>query len=171
MRQLTKKEIRKVSKDNFKREAEIYLILENIQYATNVASIFRTADAAGVRRIYLTGISKTPPFGKELRQTSRNKEESVEWKYEEHAGDVINKLKNAGFYVVAIELTDNAMYLDKLPQALVGKKKICFVAGSEVFGIKKVTLEKCDSSVTIPMYGKGASLNVSTSVAITLYSF
>lgn len=170
MRQLKKQEIKKLSKEN-KREKEIYLILENIQYATNVAAIFRTADAAGVRRIYLTGISKTPPFGKDLKKTSRSKEDSVEWMKRETTGEVIQTLKKLGFKVIAIELTEDAIPLDQLKNEIASDQKICLVAGSEVYGVNKNTLEKCDKAVMIPMYGKGASLNVSTSVGIVLYSF
>jgi len=161
MRQLNKKEVKKITKES-KRDQEIYLVLENIQYARNVASIIRTADAAGVRRLYLTGISHKPPFGKELRQVSRSKEESVEWKYVENTGEVMEYLRNNGFYIIAIELTDDAIPLARLKDTIRDKKKICFVAGSEVFGVKRSTLEKCNASVTIPMYGRGASLNVST---------
>ena len=170
MKQLTKKEIKHLVKESDKRDKEIYLILENIQYARNVASIFRTADAAGVKKILLTGISKTPPFGKELKQVSRNKEGSVEWKYYEETFDAIKEAKQNGFLIVAIELTDASINLYDLQNRLRDVKKICFVAGSEVFGIKKVTLERSDLAVTIPMYGRGASLNVSTSVGIALYS-
>jgi 23S rRNA (guanosine2251-2'-O)-methyltransferase len=171
MKQLKKQEIKKIFKEFPKRKQEIYLVLENIQYAKNVANIFRTADAAGVRRIYLTGISQQPPFGKELRKASRNKEQSVEWMYKETTGEVINTLKKQGFKVIAIELTDESINLSKLSDSLKDEKKVCFIAGSEVFGVTKTTLEKCDKSVVIPMYGKGASLNVSTSVGIVLYSF
>jgi len=171
MRQLTKKEVKKNIKTHPKRDKEIFLVLENIQYARNVASMFRTADAANVKRIYLTGISQKPPFGKDLRKTSRNKEESVEWMYEENTSEVLNKLKKIGFFIIAIELTDSYVDLSQLSNILLDKAKVCFVAGSEVFGIKKTTLEKCDIAVSIPMYGKGGSLNVSTSVGIVLYSF
>lgn len=169
MRQLRKVEIKRVMKEE-KRGKEIYLLLENIQYARNVAAIFRTADAAGVKRMYLTGISQKPPFGKELKQASRNKEESLEWQYKETTGEVLQTLKKLGFYIVAIEITDKAIRLDKLSDELNNQKKICFVAGSEVFGVNKATLEKCDASVYIPMYGRGASLNVATSVGIALFS-
>ncbi|MBE0573483.1 tRNA methyltransferase [Candidatus Dojkabacteria bacterium] len=171
MRQLNKKEIKRKYKEFPKRDKEIYLILENIEYARNVASIFRTAEAAGVRKLYLTGISKTPPFGKELRQVSRNKEKSVEWIYKENSGEAISSLKRQGFYICAVELTDSSVTLGRLKDVLRGKDKVCFVAGSEVFGIKKSTLENCDIGVEIPMFGKLASLNVSVSVGIVLYSF
>lgn len=170
MKTLRKQEIKKKFK-TVKREKEIYLILENIQYARNVAGIFRTADAAGVRRIYLTGISKIPPFGKDLQKASRHKENSVEWMYREKTLTLLEELKNKGFEVIAIELTDEGMSLEELPEYVSNHDKICFVAGSEVYGVTKETLARCHTSVYIPMYGKGASLNVGTSVGITLYSF
>mgnify|MGYP001348900317 CR=1 FL=1 len=171
MRQLNKKEIKKFLKKPIKRDVEICLVLENLQYAVNVASLFRTADAAAVRRVYLTGISHQPPFGKDLQKTSRHKEDSVEWVYKQSTTELIEELKKNGFKIIAIELTDTAKHLFELPEILEGVEKICFVAGSEVYGVNKKTLEKCDESVYIPMYGKGASLNVSQATAIVLFSF
>lgn len=171
MRLLSKSEIKKLVRKQFKRDIEIHIILENIEYTRNVASIFRTADASGVRRVYLTGISKTPPFGREMKQVSRNKEDSVEWKFDKSSRDVIKTCKNNGFYVIACELTDKAFSISELPFRIKNYKKVCFVFGSEVYGVNKKTLEVCDASCFIPMYGKGASLNVGSSVAITLFSF
>lgn len=170
MRQLTKKE----TKDQFKplkRKQEIVLVLENIQYARNVASMFRTADAAGVRRIVITGISKFPPFGKELQQTSRHKERQVPWEYEQEPTKAINKLKREGFKLVAAEITDNSVDLSELSSKLAGIDKVAIVLGSEVYGVANKTLELCDLAVSVPMYGKGASLNVSATGAIVLYAF
>ncbi len=171
MRQLNKKEVKKKYKEFPKRSKEIVVVLENIEYARNVASIFRTAEAAGVKKLFLTGISKVPPFGKEMRQVSRNKETSLQWEYEDSTGEVIKKLKKQGFYVCAIELTDTSVTLANLNKALIGKEKVAFIAGSEVFGTKKTTLEHCDMGVEIPMFGKMSSLNVSVSVGIVLFSF
>jgi 23S rRNA (guanosine2251-2'-O)-methyltransferase len=170
MRQLKKKEIKQLINKEYKREREIYLILENIQYARNVAGIFRTAESAGVRRIYLTGISQSPPFGKDLQKASRNSEKRVEWLKKESTGEVISQLKKQGFTIIAIELTDKSIHLNDLHEKLIDDPKICFVAGSEVYGVINKTLENCDLGVFIPMYGKGASLNVATSVGIVLFS-
>ena len=170
MKLLTKKEIKKLVNKESTRDKEIWLILENIEYARNVASMFRTADAAGVKKIILTGISKTPPFGKEMRQVSRNTENSVPWVFEETTGKAIQKAKNQGFYVVAVELTDSAIPMDDLKKKLIDKNKVCILLGSEVFGVKNSTLEKCDLSVFIPMYGKGASLNVANAGSVVLFS-
>ncbi len=170
MNQLNKKEI----KSKFKKSSrpwEIVLILENIQYATNVASIFRTADAAGVSKVFLTGITKTPPFGKDLRKTSRSKEKSVNWSFREDTSKQIKILKEKGYFIVAIELADSGVPNLKLTEFINGKSKVAFIAGSEVYGLSKKALGDCDISTYVPMYGKGASLNVAASVAITLFSF
>jgi len=173
MQALNKKEAKKLFKEQPKREQHVELVLENIQYARNVAGMFRTADAAGVSKIYLTGISQKPPFGKELRQVSRSKEKSVHWQHvtKEDTASLMEKLKREDFYIIAIEIAENAHSLSELPKLISGKEKICFVAGSEVFGVTKSMLQYCDTAIFIPMYGKGASLNVTTSVGIALYSF
>jgi len=171
MKQLTRKELKKFFKTISQRDKEIVLLCENIEYARNVANIFRTADAGGVEKIYLTGVSAYPPFGKELRKASRSKEYSVGWDYEPESIPIIKNLKSEGFYIIAIEITDKCSPLSELKNLIKNKKKICLVAGSEMFGIKKDTLELVDLAVYIPMYGKGASLNVSTAVGITLYNF
>ena len=171
MKQLNKKELKKFRKSILKRKKSIVLVLENIQYARNVAGLFRTADAAGVEKLYLTGISHHPPFGKELRKVSRSKEKNVNWEHTKETGKVLNTLKNQGFYIVAIELTDRSFPLNQINMELKDKKKVAFIAGSEVYGVTKKTLTKCHSAVYIPMYGKGASLNVSASVGIILFNF
>jgi 23S rRNA (guanosine2251-2'-O)-methyltransferase len=169
MKQLNKTEIKRFFRKFPNRDKEIYLVLENIQYARNVAGIFRTADAAGVRRLYLTGISHKPPFGKDLKKASRRKEDSVEWMYSENTGKVLKQLKQKGFLIVAIELTDESFPLAELPKQIAEHNKVCFVAGNEVYGVVKDTLSKCDKSVFVPMYGRGASLNVGVSVGVVLY--
>ena len=171
MKQLNKKEIKKFFKKQAKRTEEIVLILENVEYARNVAGIFRSADAAGISHIYLTGISKTPPFGKDLKKASRSKEHSVKWTYCKQSNELIEELKDDDYTIIGAEITDNSIPLVNLKKIAEKQKKLAFIFGSEVFGIKKTTLELCDYSVYIPMYGKGASLNVAVSVGIILYSF
>lgn len=170
MRNLSKKEIKNLMKTHKNRDFNIVIILENIEYARNIASIFRTADAAGIKFIYLTGVSNHPPFGKELVRVSRHKEKSIQWQYYKNSISIINKLKLDDFYIFAIELTDKSkpfysisLYKNKI-------KNICFVFGSEVFGINKKTLALCNDYFYIPMHGKGSSLNVSVSVGVILFS-
>lgn len=166
MKQLRGIDLKRFNRKNDKHTKSIVLVLENIQYANNVASIFRTADAARVSKIVLTGISHKPPFGKELQKTSRKKEDSVQWEYEEFTGDALVKLKKQGYEIIGLELTDESTnYKDfQFPE-----DKICIVVGNEAYGIVKKTLERLDRSLYIPMYGRGGSLNVSVSAAILLF--
>lgn len=171
MKILNKREIKRIVQKNSRRDQDIFLIMENIQYARNVASLFRTAEAAGVKKIILTGISQKPPFGKDLKKASRSSEESVAWEYVESTGKAIQNLKKQGFFVIAVELTDSSVDVSKIKEIIGNKNKICFVLGSEVYGIKNSTLDKVDKSLFIPMYGKNASLNVTAAGAIVLFSF
>lgn len=166
MKQLRGIELKRFNRQNDKHTKNIILVLENIQYANNVASIFRTADAARVSRIVLTGISHKPPFGKELQKTSRKKEDSIPWEYEEHTGDALAKIKKQGYQVIGLELTDESINYKDFDFSA---EKICVVVGNEAYGVVKKTLERLDKSVYIPMYGRGGSLNVSVSAAILLF--
>ena len=158
---LTKKQIKRLMK-KYKPPLNLYLVLENIQYARNVASIFRIADAMRVKKIYLTGISHTPPFGKELTKVSRHKEKSVPWEYVKDTPKVLNYLKKHNITPVAIELTNMAVpfYEFEYPTDL------ALVVGNENYGITRKTLQYIHHAVFIPMFGKGASLNVHVSLAI-----
>ncbi len=171
MKQLRGKEVKKYFKTLPKRGHNIILILENIQYAKNVANIFRTAESAGVSKIYLTGISQKPPFGKGLKKVSRGSENKVPYSYAEKTLDILPQIKEEGYHILAIELTDNNILLPDLKKYLEGKDKVCFIAGNEDSGVNRSTLEACNGAVTIPMYGKNPSLNVNVSVGIILYSF
>lgn len=171
MYQLRGKDVRKFFKTYPKREQEIALVLENIQYATNVANIFRTAESAGVNKIYLTGISKTPPFGKDLKKVSRGAENKIPYVYASKTLGIIPELKNSGFYPIAVELTDKSILTPSLKELIKGKEKVCFVVGNEDSGVNRTTLNACNIAVMIPMYGKNASLNVTVSVGVILFSF
>lgn len=166
MKQLRGVELKRFLKKNKSKNTEIVLMLENIQYAQNVANIFRTADAGGIKKVILSGISQTPPFGKDLKKASRSKEESVIWEYQENLGKAINSYKKQGYQIIAIEITDNAVNYKDFEYS----DKVVLIAGSEVYGVTKNTLEKVDASVFIPMNGKGASLNVTTAIAVVLFN-
>jgi len=171
LRQLRGKEVKKYFKHQQKRKHEIIMILENIQYAINVANIFRTAESAGVKEVYLTGISQKPPFGKGLKKVSRGAENKVRYHYYNKTLEILPKIKEDRYHILAIELTDKNISLPDLRHYLDNKLKVCFIAGNEDSGVNRTTLEKCDNAVTIPMYGKNPSLNVNVSTGIVLFSF
>lgn len=161
-RPLLKKEIKKLNKA-FRQKREIYFVLENIQYARNVASVFRIADALGVKEIILTGISHKPPFGKELQKVSRRKERSVHWRYFKHTAKALNFLQaNNIKNIIAIEQTNFAVPYYKFNYPT----KYALLVGNEAYGVVKKTIARLNHAVFVPMYGKGASLNVHVSLAI-----
>ncbi|MBI2068894.1 MAG: RNA methyltransferase [Candidatus Yanofskybacteria bacterium] len=143
---------------------EIYLILDNIRSRENVGSIFRTADAAGVSKIYLCGITPTPPHEK-ISKTALGAEMYVPWEYCKRAADILKKLKKQKIKIVALEQTPKSVdifeYRPKFPLAL--------VLGNEVKGLSPQILKYCDKKISIPMYGKKESLNVSVATGVALY--
>ncbi len=169
-RQLSKKESRSLWKDK-KRDLDIVVVLENIMYATNVASKFRTSEAAGVSNIYLTGFSKTPPFGNDLKKTSRSSENRISWEHASDMDTVFRKLRTDSYYIIGVEISDDAINNLELPNILSTKKKVCFVFGNEAHGMSKKAMGQCDLICSIPQYGKNTSLNVSVSAGIILFSF
>jgi tRNA G18 (ribose-2'-O)-methylase SpoU len=169
MEQLKRKELKKLLKEKFEHDFEVVVILENIQYARNVAEIFRICDAAAVKQIYLTGISQQPPFGTDLQKVSRKKELRVPWKYMNDLTKTISTLKTQGYQIIALELTDSAQLLNEFTKTN-QKRKLAVIVGNEGYGVTRTALKFADESIMIPMYGKGASLNVSVSLAVFLYS-
>ena len=159
---------------------EIAVLLHNIRSAHNVGSIFRTADAAGVSKVYLTGHTPTPldRFGrvrKDIAKTALGAEKYIPW--EHHAAPIrlISRLKKEGWNVVGIEQSPQAIDYRKISAGGGSssggrvKKPTLFILGNEVNGIPKSTLKICDVVVEIPMHGKKESLNVSVAAGIILF--
>lgn len=149
---------------------QLIVILHNIRSLHNVGSVLRTADGAGIGKVYMTGYTPSPVdemgrIRKEIAKTALGAESSVAWEHIADVGRLIAKLKKEGFSIVSLEQDDDAVdyrvFQPTFPLAL--------IAGNEVRGLSKVLLEKADASVMIPMRGKKESLNVSVAVAIALY--
>ncbi|MSR73287.1 TrmH family RNA methyltransferase [Candidatus Parcubacteria bacterium] len=150
-----------------------YVILHNIRSIHNVGSIFRTADAVGVTKIFLTGYTPTPVdrFSrprKDLAKVALGAEKDIPWEYFKNPSGLIRKLRAVGVFVVAIEQAPRAINYKKARTRI--KFPVAFVYGNEVEGITPKILKECDIIAEIPMSGKKESLNVSVSAGITLFS-
>lgn len=149
---------------------ETYLILHNIRSAYNVGAMFRTADAAGVKKVYLTGYTPTPidRFGrvqKEIAKTALGAEKSISWEHQSRITSLITKLKREGILIVALEQTNQSEnYKD-----VYIKKSLALIVGNEVRGISQQICDQCDRVIEIPMKGKKESLNVSVATGIALF--
>jgi 23S rRNA (guanosine2251-2'-O)-methyltransferase len=146
------------------------LILDNIRSAYNVGAIFRTADGAGVSKIFLIGYTPTPidRFGRsqsKIQKTSLGASDELEWEHALDILEVISKLKAEGIKIVAIEQAENSLPLNefKLPP------KVAYILGNEVEGVGGAALAASDFILEIPMLGSKESLNVSVTAGIVLY--
>ena len=149
---------------------EIAILLHNIRSAHNVGSIFRTADAAGVSKIFLSGYTPLPVdrFGrlrKDIAKTALGAETFIPWEYVKHIRNQISKLKNEGWCIVGIEQDARAVDYRKFNPAA----KTLFILGNEVRGFSKSLRGACDVLVEIPMRGRKESLNVSVAAGIVLF--
>ncbi len=169
MEQLRGIKLKRFNRDQTRPKISMVIILDNLQYARNVAEVFRIADATKVIKIILTGGCPKPPFGKDLQKVSRTKERNVNWEYYENSVSAVAKLKSQGYTVAAVEITDNAQDIKAFTKNL-KTDKIAFIVGNEVNGLGKGVLAKVDKAVYLPMFGKGASLNVAVSCAIAIYT-
>jgi len=151
---------------------EIIIILDNIRSAHNVGSAFRTADGAGVEKIYLLGTTASPRdrFGREvteIKKTSLGASEMVPWEHidNEDTEKLLARLKDEGCELVAVEQTPTSTSLyDFMPA-----EKTCYIFGNEIDGVGQSILDKADKAIEIPMKGQKESLNVSVTVGIVLF--
>ena len=148
----------------------IAVLLHNVRSAHNVGSVFRTADAAGVSHVYLTGYTPSPldRFGraqKEVIKTALGATESVAWTHDSDPHSVVAKLKAKGWDIVGVEQDDRS--IDYRTFAPV--RPTLFIFGNEVEGVPPELRFVCDSLVEIPMHGTKESLNVSVTAGIILF--
>jgi len=146
------------------------VILHNIRSVYNVGAVFRTADAVGVSKIYLTGYTPAPldRFGRERKDFAKSAlgaEKVVTWEHLKQIGSVIRRLKKEGVEIIAVEQSKNSIDYKKFKP----KRKTAFLFGNEVLGVSKVLLDKCDKIIEIPMRGEKESLNVSVSAGVVLF--
>ncbi len=144
---------------------KIHVVLHNIRSRENVGSIFRTADAAGINKIYLCGITPTPPHEK-ISKTALGAENYVPWEYCKQTWRLLAKLQEEGINIVALEQTKESKDLFKFKP----KFPLVLVLGNEVKGLSPQILKYCDKKISIPMYGKKESLNVAVAAGVALYS-
>lgn len=146
------------------------LIVHNIRSVINVGAMFRTADGAGINKIYLTGYTPTPldRFGKvrkDIEKSALGAEKFVSWEYKKNLLNLLSKLKKEGYLIIGIEQDKKSVDYKKVKL----KNKNVFIMGAEVEGISKNILKKCDIIAEISMKGKKESLNVSVACGVFLF--
>ncbi|TNE63638.1 MAG: TrmH family RNA methyltransferase [Bacteroidetes bacterium] len=168
MKKMSMEALNRLSPEAF-GEAEklpVVLVLDNIRSGLNIGSVFRTSDAFAIRSVFLCGITATPPH-REILKTALGSTETVTWSYWEHARDLVEHLKQAGYQVYAVEQTTEKTWLQDLD--LQQGQQYAFVLGNEVDGVSEAVLEVCDGAVEIPQFGTKHSLNVAVAAGILLW--
>jgi len=161
-------ELQRKSVEEFKNseKSNIAVLLDDIRSMSNVGSVFRSSDAFNVEKIFLCGITSTPPH-REIEKTALGATESVTWEYHEDALVLLNILKAEGWTPLAIEQVDNSLMLqDFLPEP---NKKYVLILGNEVFGVKEELINLSDTVLEIPQFGTKHSLNIAVTAGIVLW--
>jgi tRNA G18 (ribose-2'-O)-methylase SpoU len=170
MRKLDNSELERKSISDFKdaKKTPIIIVLDDVRSLHNIGSVFRTADAFLIEKIYLCGITASPP-NKEIHKTALGATETVSWEYRESVLKTILELKSNNFKVLAIEQVENAILLHDFETA--AQTKYALVFGNEVFGVAQDAIQLCDGCIEIPQLGTKHSLNISVSAGIVIWDF
>jgi 23S rRNA (guanosine2251-2'-O)-methyltransferase len=169
-RKIPNNELNRLNVDEFKSSPKMpfMILLDNVRSMNNIGSVFRTADAFRCSAVGLFGITATPPH-REIHKTALGAEESVEWFYEKDISSALNRLKEDGYTIAAIEQVEGNISLDKFFP--VAGKKYAFIFGHEMNGVSEEALGHCDMFIEIPQQGTKHSLNIAVAVGIVAWHF
>ncbi len=168
MRKLKNNELDRLSIKAFKdiEKTPIIIVLDNIRSLNNIGSVFRTSDAFLVEKIYLCGITATPPH-KDIHKTALGSTDTVDWEHAENTLDVIEKLKTENVKICAIEQAENATMLNTFKPR--PNSKYALVFGNEVKGVAQDVVSASDTVIEIPQFGTKHSLNISVSCGVVVW--
>jgi tRNA G18 (ribose-2'-O)-methylase SpoU len=163
-------ELNRVSEEEFKTQKKhpILVILNDIRSLNNIGSFFRTCDAFNVEKIYLCGITATPPH-REINKTAIGATESVIWEHRTSIVELVTELKAEGVTIASIEQAEETLLLQNTSQ--LNYSKIALVFGNEVDGVDQEVIDLSDHIIEIPQFGTKHSLNVSVCAGVVLWEF
>ncbi len=167
-RKLKNSELNRKSVTEFKdsEKTPLLIILDNIRSLNNIGSVFRTADAFLVQKIYLCGITAQPPH-REIQKTALGATDAVDWEYVEDTVTLSRKLKQQGIHVCAIEQAEDAVMLNEfIPEK---GKTYAIIFGNEVKGVQQDVVSESDTVLEIPQFGTKHSLNISVSCGVVVW--
>ncbi|MEB3344063.1 RNA methyltransferase [Aquimarina gracilis] len=167
-RKLKNSELDRKSIAEFKaaQKTPLIIILDNIRSLNNIGSVFRTADAFLIQKIYLCGITATPPH-KDIQKTALGATDTVEWEHQKDTSQLIETLKAQNIKILSIEQAENAVMLNNFtPEP---NQRYAIVFGNEVKGVQQEVVSESDTVIEIPQYGSKHSLNISVSAGVVLW--
>ena len=167
-RKLENSELDRLDVTSFKEaeKAPIIIILDNVRSLNNIGSVFRTADAFLVKKIYLCGITATPPH-KDIRKTALGATESVDWEYRKDTLELVDELKKNGAKIVSVEQAENSVMLNNYQ--IDSEETLALIFGNEVKGVSQDVVSASDTILEIPQFGTKHSLNISVSTGVVVW--
>ncbi|MEL0319066.1 MAG: RNA methyltransferase [Flavobacteriaceae bacterium] len=170
MRKLKNEELERKTVTEFKAATKtpLVLVLDNIRSLNNIGSVFRSADAFLIEKIYLCGITACPPH-RDIHKTALGATDNVSWEYAQNTLAVVEKLQREKYSVWAVEQTEKAQPLHEFQPD--EQTHYAFVFGNEVKGVDQEVVNQCNQAIEIPQFGTKHSLNISVTVGILLWDF
>ena len=171
MKKLKNSELDRIDISTFKsiKKTPLIIILDNIRSLNNIGSIFRTSDAFLIEKIYLCGITATPP-NRKITKTAIGSTETVEWEYINDINDLIDNLINHEVKIWSVEQVVKSTKLQDL-KSIDSKRKHALIFGNEIDGVSQEVINKSDGLIEINQYGTKHSLNISVAVGIVIWKF
>ena len=170
MRKITNEELGRPTPEEFAamEKMPVTVVLDNVRSMQNVGAFFRTSDAFAVEHISLCGITATPP-NREIHKTALGAEMTVEWDYFKTTKECVERLKEAGYKILAVEQVEGAVMLDQFEST--AGERYALVFGNEVAGVDQQVVDLADGAIEIPQVGTKHSINVSVSAGVVLWNF
>ncbi len=167
MQKLKNEELNRLSLEEFKKAEKkpLVIVLDNVRSLHNVGSVFRTADAFLVKKIYLCGITGTPP-NKEIYKTALGATNSLDWEYHKTTYNCVLELKQKGYKIAAVEQAVGSVFLNEFKW---DKNNLALIFGNEVNGVDEDVMKLIDYCIEIPQFGSKHSFNISISAGIVLW--
>ena len=170
MKKLNILELNRMNVSDYREADKIpfVVVLDNVRSLHNVGAVFRTSDAYRVERIFLCGVTATPPSA-EIHKTALGAEDSVAWQYFKDTKEAVKVLNDEGYTVLSIEQVQGSIALQEL--RLEKGRKYAVILGNEVKGVQQEVVDMSDGCIELPQYGTKHSLNVSVTAGIVIWEF
>ena len=171
MKKLKNSELNRIDVSTFKsiKKTPLIIILDNIRSLNNIGSIFRTSDAFLIEKIYLCGITATPP-NRKITKIAIGSTETVEWEYINDINNLIENLINQEVKIWSVEQAVKSSKLQDL-KSIDANKKHALIFGNEIDGVSQEVINKSHGVIEISQYGTKHSLNISVAAGIVIWKF
>lgn len=148
--------------DLFGGESSLIVLCDGIEDVHNLGSIIRVAECAGADGVIIPS-NNSASVTEAVIRISAGAAEHMKVAKVNSINRAVDVLKKAGYWLYALEADGKSIYETDL------SGNVALVIGGEDSGVKRLTREKCDFTVSLPLKGKVNSLNASVALGIAAY--